>query len=169
MDWLSVLGRANPYKEADATQGIAASTEEERSQARNILANTRVAELRDALRQIAALDDQLNAYLELDLSHQIENLLNQAYQQDIDLSPSRIVDYVTEWLSTATLGQLKHYLLSLVSFPADDLPLQPEMLLRLPQTMPLAQKFVFPLLHSDIIAAVVKLMDDPELVALSKK
>src|SRR6185295_1351752 len=116
-----VLGAANPYKEGDEAQGLAASDEASRENSRRLLANTTVRSL---------------------LAHPI-------YQDEVATFADARVDPVSRRrIESWTLGELARFLLD-----------QPEERI----------KTVMPGLSSDVIACVVKLMSNDDLIAVGRK
>ena len=116
-----VLGAANPYKEGDDAQGLAAGDEPSRENSRRLIANTTIRSV---------------------LAHPIyEDEVVIFADAQVDLAARRRIE---PW----TLGDLARFLLD-----------QPEE----------AIKSVMPGLSSDVIACVVKLMSNDELIAVGRK
>jgi ethanolamine ammonia-lyase large subunit len=116
-----VLGAANPYKEGDDAQGLAAADDASRENSRRLLANTTIRSL---------------------LAHPI-------YQDEvITFADARVDTTSRRRIEPWTLGALARFLLD-----------QPE-----PQI-----KSVMPGLSSDVIACLVKLMSNDDLIAVGRK
>lgn len=116
-----VLGAANPFKEGDEAQGLAAGDELSRENSRRLLANTTVRSL---------------------LAHPI-------YEDEVVGFADAYVDAVVRRrIEPWTLGELTRFLLD-----------QPEEQI----------KTVMPGLSSDVIACVVKLMSNDDLIAVGRK
>ena len=116
-----VLGAANPYKEGDDAQGLAAGDEASRENSRRLLANTTIRSL---------------------LAHPI-------YQDEVVTFADAHVDTAARRrIEPWTLGELARFLLD-----------QPEERI----------KTVMPGLSSDVIACVVKLMSNDDLIAVGRK
>jgi len=116
-----VLGAANPYKEGDDAQGLAAVDEASRENSRRLLANTTIQSI---LAHPVYEDDVVtfaDAHVDMSACHRIE-----------------------PW----TLGELARFLLD-----------EPEERI----------KAVMPGLSSDVIACVVKLMSNDDLIAVGRK
>jgi len=116
-----LLGAANPFKEGDAAQGVAAVDESTRAQARSLLAGTRIVDLMAH----PVFEDEVSRYIAVAVDSEISSQLS-------------------GW----TLGELRDFLLS---SPSDDI------------------RRVMPGLASDTIACVVKLMDEDQLISVSRK
>lgn len=114
-----IIGAANEFKEGDLTLGIAAADEVSRTQARALLSNTTIKDLRD----YPLYEDEL------------EILINESTQENTELD---------NW----TIGELKTFLLS---------------------SSETEIKAIMPSLTSDIIAYVVKLMSNDELIQIGQK
>lgn len=113
-----IIGSTNPFKEGDATLGIAAKDDGERQCNRQLLSNTRIQDIQ---------------------SHPLfEDDLYQLIQQTTEDNES---------LSSWTLGQLKDFLL---------------------QETEQDIKTIMPALSSDVIACVVKLMSNEELIQIGQ-
>jgi ethanolamine ammonia-lyase large subunit len=116
-----ILGAANPFKEGDATQGLAAADEASRANSRRLLANTTIAAI---------------------VTHPIyEDAVVKFADGEVDRT-------VRQRIEPWTLGELRRFLLE-----------QPES----------AIKTVMPGLPSDVIASVVKLMSNDDLIAVGRK
>jgi len=116
-----VLGAANPYKEGDDAQGLAASDQASRENSSRLIANTTVRSL---------------------LAHPI-------YQDEVVTFADAHVDAAARRrIEPWTLGELARFLLD-----------QPEERI----------KTVMPGLSSDVIACVVKLMSNDDLIAVGRK
>ncbi|WP_236025606.1 ethanolamine ammonia-lyase subunit EutB [Algoriphagus oliviformis] len=114
-----IVGAANEFKEGDLTLGIAAESEQSRANARALLANTRIGDLKAH----SLFADELYELI----------AKNSAENADLD-----------SW----TLGELKAFILS-----------QPEAEI----------KAIMPALSSDVIACLVKLMSNEELIQVGQK
>ncbi|WP_084454573.1 ethanolamine ammonia-lyase subunit EutB [Algoriphagus terrigena] len=114
-----IIGAANEFKEGDLTLGIAAESETSRQNARSLLANTTIGDLKtnslftDELYELIAKNTATNSKLD-------------------------------SW----TLGELKVFLLTKTEAEI---------------------KAIMPALSSDVIACVVKLMDNDELIQVGQK
>ena len=115
-----LLGAANEFKEGDAIVGVAAANDQARARARQLLTNTRLADLTTH----PPWEDSLSKW-------------NDQFVQR---------DRLNGW-NNRTLGQLKQTLLS--ATPAEIHSLVPG-------------------LNSDVIASVVRLMSNDELIAVGK-
>lgn len=109
-----IIGAANPFKEGDAIQGVAAADENSRTHARTLLSNTRIGEL---MKIPLFRDDQF----------------------DLIISTTQPNPALADW----TMGALREFLLN--SAESDI-------------------KALMPSLTSDIIAMVVKLMSNEDLI-----
>ncbi|GAB5528060.1 MAG: ethanolamine ammonia-lyase [Roseivirga sp.] len=116
-----IVGSANPFKEGDATLGVAAESEASRQNARKLLANTTI----EALERKSLFTDEIKEL--------ITNSLNQQTLKGIQ-----------GW----TMAELKAFILD-----------KPES----------EVKAIMPGLSSDIIACVVKLMSNEELIQVGQK
>ncbi len=114
-----IIGAANEFREGDLTLGIAAESESSRVNARILLANTKIGDLKNH----SLFTDELY------------QLIRQTTQENLDLG-------------TWTVGELKEFLLTKSESEI---------------------KTVMPVLDSDVIACVVKLMDNEELVQVGQK
>jgi ethanolamine ammonia-lyase large subunit len=116
-----ILGAANPYKEGDDAQGLAASDEASRENSRRLLANTTVRSL---------------------LAHPI-------YQDEVvTFADAQVDPAARRRIEPWTLRELARFLLD-----------EPEAQI----------KTVMPGLSSDVIACVVKLMTNDDLIAVGRK
>lgn len=116
-----IIGAANPFKEGDATLGVAAESEASRENARKLLANTTIESL------------ERNSLFTDDIKELITDSLNQQTLKGIQ-----------GW----TMAELKAFILE-----------KPEA----------EVKTIMPGLSSDIIACVVKLMSNDELIQVGQK
>jgi ethanolamine ammonia-lyase large subunit len=116
-----IIGSANPFKEGDATLGVAASSEASRENARVLLGNTTI----QALEEHSLFTDE------------IKELITQSVEADV-------LANIGAW----TMKELKSFLLD-----------KPEASI----------KAIMPGLSSDIIACVVKLMNNDELITVGRK
>jgi ethanolamine ammonia-lyase large subunit len=114
-----IVGAANEFKEGDLTLGIAAESEQSRINARALLANTRIRDLK---------------------SHSL--FTDEIYELIAENTAQN------EELDTWTLGELKEFVLS-----------QPEAEI----------KAIMPALSSDVIACLVKMMSNEELIQVGQK
>jgi ethanolamine ammonia-lyase large subunit len=116
-----VLGAANPYKEGDEAQGLAADDEASRENSRRLLANTTIRSL---------------------LAHPL-------YQDEVITFADARVDITSRRrIEPWTLGALVRFLLD---HPEEQI------------------KSIMPGLSSDVIACLVKLMSNDDLVAVGRK
>ena len=116
-----LLGAANEFKEGDAIVGVAAADDVSRKRARQLLSNTRIAELKEH----PPWQDDLSKW------------------NDQFTSPERLGIW-----NDRTLGELKRHLLDATADEID---------------------FLLPGLTSDIIACLVRLMSNAELIAIGQK
>jgi ethanolamine ammonia-lyase large subunit len=116
-----VLGAANPFKEGDEAQGLAAIDESSRANSRRLLANTRLLSL---------------------LAHPI------LQDEVVGFADSQVDAAVQRRIERWTCGDLARHLLE-----------QPEP----------AIKAIMPGLASDVIACVVKLLSNDDLIAVGRK
>lgn len=116
-----IIGSANPFKEGDATLGVAAESETSRTNARKLLANTTIAAL------------ERNSLFTDEIKELITNSLNQ-----------QTLNGIRGW----TMAELKAFILD-----------KPES----------EVKSIMPGLSSDVIACVVKLMSNDELIQVGQK
>lgn len=116
-----IIGSANPFKEGDATLGVAAESEASRENARTLLANTTI----EALVRNSLFTDE------------IKNLIDQSLN-------NKTLTGIKGW----TMAELKAFILE-----------KPEA----------EVKTIMPGLSSDIIACVVKLMSNEELIQVGQK
>jgi ethanolamine ammonia-lyase large subunit len=114
-----LVGAANAFKEGDEIAGIAAANEESRQAVRELIANTRLADV-------------------------FERPLFQDEQYDLIQTTTAYDNEVMAW----TFGQFKAFL---IKSSEEEI------------------KGIMPMLTSDIIALVVKLMSNDELIAVSSK
>lgn len=114
-----IIGSANEFKEGDLTLGISATSEDSRQNARELLSNTKIKDLK----KYSLFTDDLYRLI----------------QQTTDSN-----EKLDEW----TMGELKSFILN-----------QPE----------LDIKEIMPALSSDVIACVVKLMTNNELIQVGQK
>ncbi len=121
VEYRRVLGAANPYKEGDAAQGLAAADEPSRENSRRLLASTTIR----SLLAHAIFDDEVVRFADAQVDAAVR---------------SRIEPW--------TIGELARFLL------------------REPED---AIKAIMPGLSSDIIACVVKVMSNDELIAVGRK
>ncbi|MCE7995395.1 MAG: ethanolamine ammonia-lyase [Roseivirga sp.] len=116
-----IIGSANPFKEGDATLGVAAESEASRINARKLLANTTI----EALERNSLFTDELKKLISQSLNNQT-------------------LTGIKGW----TMAELKAFILE-----------KPEA----------EVKTIMPGLSSDIIACVVKLMSNYELIQVGQK
>ena len=114
-----IIGSANEFKEGDLTLGISAASEDSRLNARKLLSNTKIYDLK---------------------THSL--FTDEVYQliQQTTVANNKLDDW--------TMGKLKAFILN-----------QPEMEI----------KEIIPALSSDVIACVVKLMSNDELIQVGQK
>jgi ethanolamine ammonia-lyase large subunit len=114
-----IIGSANEFKEGDLTLGISAASEDSRLNARKLLSNTKIGDLKTN----SLFTDELY----------------QLIQQTTDSKPE-----LDDW----TMGELKSFILN---------------------ESELEIKEIMPALSSDVIACVVKLMSNDELIQVGQK
>ncbi|MCI4669035.1 MAG: ethanolamine ammonia-lyase [Bacteroidia bacterium] len=114
-----ILGRANEFKEGDQAMGLAAGSNSEQQQARELILNSRVADID----QYVVFEDELHQLI---------------------LSSTQEIKEIQNW----TFRELKEYVLTQSE---DDI------------------KKIMPGLSSDVIACLVKVMSNAELISVGQK
>ncbi len=116
-----IIGSANPFKEGDATLGVAAKDQASRTNARKLLANTTI----EALEKNSLFTDEIKELISASLDQQV-------------------LERIKGW----SMSELKTFILNQSETEV---------------------KAIMPGLSSDIIACVVKLMNNEELIQVGQK